>query len=166
MGTRRLKLSVRCLKPPEECGGAALPTRGRTHLHSMVLRASSGRTCRCSAKLVARLDARGRAALSRGVMTSIKRDARNCSRQRSASTLPTRLSAACFRFVGELHLTKAAGLGASQELRWRAGSSGGNRHAASESVDGVPEATRRVRGTQRCRRKVRRICVRLRWSFI
>jgi serine/threonine protein kinase len=48
-------------------------------------------------------------------------------------------------------------LGASQELRGRAGSSGSMRRAASEAAGGMPEAARRVAGVQRFRGKARRI---------
>ena len=59
--------------------------------------------------------------------------------------------------VCELHLVQAAGLGASQELRERAGSSGKIQRAAPGAIDGMPEAVRSVPGVQRFRREPRRI---------
>ena len=59
--------------------------------------------------------------------------------------------------VCELHLVQAAGPGASQELRERAGSSGKIRRAAPGAIGGVSEAARSVPGVQRFRREPRLI---------
>ena len=103
-----------------------------------------GRRCRYLTNLVARLGCAGALRTAPRVISGIKRDARNCSRHRSAFTLPRGSPLACGLLFSELHLTQAAGLGASEDLRGRAGSSGRNRHAASEAIRGVLEAARRA----------------------